>query len=253
MDPEVVDRFRNARFNLVKRGYDRGEVDRFLNQWADWMESLEEDPSTADLVKEELERIGERTSGVLTAAGEAAAKLTEDAEEKASDVREEAKVAANITRMEADRYADEVRGEADDYAQRTRGQADAYATERRTEADEVAEQARADAEMSAGERMHAAKAEAESLVEEGRRKRADLEKVIADLTERRDALLDEIESIAGALTGTASQHRQPRPEPETSVIEEGTESDNGTGPDDATREVATAENVDSRKSSAGEN
>ena len=57
MDPEVVDRFRNARFNLVKRGYDRGEVDRFLSQWADWMESLEDDPSTAaDAVKEELER-----------------------------------------------------------------------------------------------------------------------------------------------------------------------------------------------------
>lgn len=251
MDPEVVDRFRNARFNLVKRGYDRGEVDRFLSQWADWMESLEDDPSTADAIRDELERIGERTSGVLTAAGEAAAKLTEDAEAKAEEVREEAKVASNVTRMEADRYAEETRTDADDYAQRTRGQADAYAAERREEADELAEQARADAEMSAGERMHAAKAEAESLVDEGRRKRADLEKVIADLTERRDSLLDEIESIAGALTGTASQHRQPPTEPATSVIDEA-ESENGDGPDEATREVATAKSSNSGTSSAGE-
>ena len=87
MNPEVVDRFRNARFNLVKRGYDRGEVDRFLNQWADRMESLDDDSSTAEAVKAELERVGERTSGVLTAAGEAAAKLTEDAEAKANELQ----------------------------------------------------------------------------------------------------------------------------------------------------------------------
>ena len=251
MDPEVVDRFRNARFNLVKRGYDRGEVDRFLSQWADWMESLEDEPQTANVVREELERIGERTSGVLTAAGEAAAKLTEDAEAKAKEKIEEAKVASNITRMEADRYAEETRTETDEYVQRTRGQADAYASDRRGEADEIAEQARADAEMSAGERMHAAKAEAESMVEEGRKKRADLEQVIADLSERRDKLLDEIESIAGALTGTASQHRRPPAEPETSVIEEAIESENGDGSDDATAEVATAKSSRARRSSAG--
>lgn len=230
MDPDVVERFRSARFNLAKRGYDRGEVDRFLNQWADWLESLDDEASTADAVKAELERVGERTAGVLTAAGEAAAQLTEDAESKAAKEREEAKVAANITRMEADRYAEEVRGEADDYAQRTRGQADAYASERRGEADEIAEQARADAEMSAGERMHAAKAEAESLVQEGRSKREDLEKVIADLTERRDNLLDEIEKIAGALSGTASEHRGRPSEPATQVLE-GAESADGAAAD----------------------
>lgn len=251
MDPEVVDRFRNARFNLVKRGYDRGEVDRFLSQWADWMESLEDDASAADAVKAELERVGERTSGVLAAAGEAVAKLTEDAEAKAKEKLEQAKVASNITRMEADRYSEETRTEADEYVQRTRGKADAYATDRRSEADEIAEQARADAEMSAGERMHAAKAEAESMVEEGRRKRADLEQVIADLSERRDKLLDEIESIAGALTGTASQHRQRPTEPDTSVIEETIESENGDGSKDATAEVATTESPTARKSSAG--
>jgi hypothetical protein len=106
--------------------------------------------------------------------------------------------------------------------------------------------------MSAGERMHAAKAEAESLVEEGRRKRADLEKVIADLTERRDHLLDEIESIAGALTGTASRHRQPQPEPETSVIEEASESENGDRSEDATVDVAAAKRSSTRGPSAGE-
>ena len=228
MDPEVVDRFRNARFNLVKRGYDRGEVDRFLSQWADWMESLEDDPSTADAVKEELKRVGERTAGVLAAAGEAAAKLTEDAEARASEAREEARVASNVTRVEADRYAEEVRSEADDYAQRTRGQADSYASERRSEADEIADKARADAEMSAGERMHAAKAEAESIVREGREKRADLEKVIEDLTERREKLLDEIERIAGALTGAASEHRNRNTEPATTVLEEAESTDGAT-------------------------
>ena len=186
MDPEVVDRFRNARFNLVKRGYDRGEVDRFLNQWADWLESLDDEPAAADAIRAELERVGERTTGVLTAAGEAAAKLTEDAETEAEKIREEAKVAANVTRMEADRYAEETRSEADEYSERARAEA--------------------------------------------RQKREDLEKVIGDLTERRDDLLDEIESIAGALTGTASEHRrrdegqapdrEAQSEPETTVLEE---------------------------------
>lgn len=238
MDPEVVERFRNARFNQVKRGYDRAEVDRFLSQWADWMESLDEEPRTSEAVMAELELVGERTAGVLTAAGEAAAKLTEDAEAKAAETIEEARVNANVTRMEADRYAEKARTEADDYAERVRGQADGYASERRGEADELAEQARADAELTAGERMDAARAEADALVREGRERREDLEKVIADLDERRNKLLDEIESIAGALAGTASQHRgQPR-DPTTSVLDQ---VDDEAGPDDVTAEAMTAE------------
>jgi hypothetical protein len=75
--------------------------------------------------------------------------------------------------------------------------------------------------------------------------------VIADLTERRDSLLDEIENIAGALTGTASQHRRRPAEPETSVIDEAEESENGAGPEDATREVKTAASARARKPSAG--
>ena len=105
--------------------------------------------------------------------------------------------------------------------------------------------------MTAGERMHAAKAEAESIVEEGRQKRADLEKVIADLTERRDKLLDEIESIAGALTGTASQHRRPRARARDVRHRRAGGREHGDAPEAATAEVATAKQSGSGKSSAG--
>lgn len=230
MEQDSIDRIRSATFNLARRGYDRREVDQFLQRLADWLEGGGEGQAQSEVVQRELERIGQHTAKILTAAGEAAGALKADAENEAREAVDDARIQANAARVEADRYAEATRGEADEYAEATRGKADAYAHEKRQTADAYDEQTRTDADAYAGQTREAAeehakemldeakrraeqtvgaaKTKADSLVAEGRERHENLQQVIADLTERRDMLVDELETIAGSLHGTASQHRQ---------------------------------------------
>jgi DivIVA domain-containing protein len=196
VDQDSVERIRSATFNLARRGYDRREVDTFLQRLADWLEDGGEDQAHSELVQRELERIGQRTAGVLAAAGEAAAALRADAEAEAGEALDEARITANAARIEADRQAERVRGEADDYAQGERGKADAYAHEKRQAAEEEAERLTSEA-----------KQEAARIVGEARRQRKELATVINDLKARRDGLVDELEELASSLAGAASRHR----------------------------------------------
>jgi DivIVA domain-containing protein len=233
VDQDSVERIRSATFNVSRRGYDRREVDTFLQRLADWLEGGGEEQAHSELVQRELERIGQRTAKVLTAAGEAAAALTADAEAEASRRFDEARIAANAARVEAERYAEQTRSEVDAYAEAERGKADAYAQKvrqatdeydqgTRTEADAYAGQTREEVEALAAETREEAEAESKRLVNDAkteaarvlgdvRGQRKDLDTVIADLVERRDQLLDELERIAGSLAGTASEHRHPEP------------------------------------------
>lgn len=233
MDQDSVDRIRSATFNVSRRGYDRREVDTFLQRLADWLEGGGEDQAHSELVQRELERIGQHTAKVLTAAGEAAAALAADADAEASERLDEARIAANAARVEAERYSEQTRGEADEYAEAERGKADAYAQKLREDADSYDERTRTDADAYAGQtreqaealvaemreesaaeaqrRVNDAKSEAARILGDTRRQRKDLEAGIADLVERRDRLLDELERLAGSLAGTASEHRHPEP------------------------------------------
>ena len=212
VDQESLDRIRSATFNLARRGYDKREVDTYLSRLADWLENGAEPVETSDAAKAELERIGERTAKVLSAAGEAAEEIKSDAKAEAREVVEEARVEANAARVEADRFAETTRSEADEYAQEVRGKADAYAQEQREQAGAEAEGIVADA-----------KAEAAKTLEGGRSQREEIKKVIGDLEERRDSLLDELEQLAGALVGTATKHRKPEPPTEQVEAEDGEE------------------------------
>lgn len=252
MEPEALERIRSASFNLERRGYDRAEVDLFLSQLADWLEGLDEESSESEAVQRELERIAERTAKVLTSAGEAGAALRQDAQQRATAMVEEARVQSNALRVDADTYTERVMADADDYMQTTRGKADAYSAEKHSTAEAVEQEATARAEQTVSERLEEARAEADAMVREGRERREDLEHVIADLTTRRDKLLDEMESIAGTLTGTASQHRGRREEIRTEAFDVSPENDpdgyDGSGEtqtldvlDDSTDEVPTAE------------
>ena len=126
---------------------------------------------------------------MLSAAGEAAGSIRSEAEADAAETIEQSRIEANANRVEADDYAERIRAEADDYAQAERGKADAYALRMREEAGE----------------------QAGKIIADGQSRREALEEVIADLAERRDQLLDELEEIAGSIAGTASRARgEPR-------------------------------------------
>jgi DivIVA domain-containing protein len=187
LDPDSIDRIRSATFPTARRGYDTREVDGFLNKLADWLETGGDDQARVELVRRELDRIGDQTGKILTDAHDAGEQLRAEAEDEARRIGEE-------TRLEADR----VQAAADEYASEARAAADSYATQTRAEADRDAEQM-----------VERARAEARRIVDEAARRRRDVEAVISDLEHRRDAAIAEMRRLSSELAGTATHHGAP--------------------------------------------
>jgi DivIVA domain-containing protein len=118
VDWKDLDRLRNPGFSFGRRGYDRHEVDRFLEQLVDWLET----DAARDLghvaITRKLELVGKSTTHVLLAAEKEAEELLRQAE---ADIAE--------LRKQADADAEGVRKAADDYAQKARKDANAEASE----------------------------------------------------------------------------------------------------------------------------
>ncbi|HEX7298425.1 MAG TPA: DivIVA domain-containing protein [Solirubrobacteraceae bacterium] len=178
MDWQDIDRIRVPGFSLSRRGYDRHEVDRFLARLADWLETDAASELGQIAVTRKLELVGKSTAHILMATEQESAELRRNAEEECAQMVSEAEAAALQTREAAD-----------EYAQQTRGQADA-------DARRLAE---------------AADTEARETIEEGERRRGQIEAVIADLEVRRDDALSDLERLRGALAATIADHRQAAP------------------------------------------
>jgi DivIVA domain-containing protein len=217
-----IDRIRNARFSHAVRGYDRYEVDQFLSELADWLESGGGDAAAAERVRDELERVGEQVAGILTEAHDAAAGIRDGA---SSEVRQSL-VNANVT-------AESLRSQADEYAEDTREEADAYARKVRAEADEYAEEVRGRADADAEEARASAQGEAGRIVADANERKHDMEAVISDLADRRDAVLAELERLASGIAGTATRHRDhDRADAESEAQERGQAAEQPSSADD---------------------
>jgi DivIVA domain-containing protein len=228
VDQTSLDRIRNATFPTTRRGYDKHEVEKFLSRLADWLETGAGDESRSDVVKRELEKVGERTGAILAQAEESAQQIRAEAEE-------EARGTVNTANMEAA----ETRTEADNYARETRTSADSYAQQTRQAADEVLATAEAKAQAQTREKLEGAQAQARRIVEEGLQRREDIEAVIADLVRRRDDVLADTQELTGKLTAAVSQHRATpgqdafeRPEELDPLAREGAEEEPGPEPAD---------------------
>ena len=112
MDWKDLDRLRNPGFGLGRRGYDRHEVDRFLEQLVAWLET----DAARDLghvaITRKLELVGKSTTHVLLAAEQEAEELLRQAEADIAELRQQAQADARAVREEADEYAAQVREEA---------------------------------------------------------------------------------------------------------------------------------------------
>jgi DivIVA domain-containing protein len=214
VDQDYVERIRGATFPVALRGYDRHEVQGFLNEVADWLETGGSDEARADLVAPELERIGTQVSNILTEANEAATTMRADAEAEVRHLLAEANRTAEEIREGAERYADETREGADAFAIKTRSEAnsraeelrvdaDAYLAETREEAEAYDRGVRKEADDAAREETDKARAEARRIVEEANRRRAEIERVIGDLEQRRQAVIDELRRLATDVAGAA--------------------------------------------------
>lgn len=228
VDDTSLERIRKATFPASRRGYDRREVEKFLNRLADWLETGGGDQARSDTVRRELERVGERTGAILSEAEDSAQQIRGEAEQEMAQLRTDAVAEADRTRGEADAYAAETRAGADAYAKETRAETDAYAEQTRTDADSYAQQTEADADLYAQqarngaeqeadrtraqaeqdtrEAAEAAEAQARRTVDEGLARRRDIESVIGDLADRRDQAIGELESLRLALEAAISDH-----------------------------------------------
>jgi DivIVA domain-containing protein len=196
VDQTSLDRIRNATFPSVRRGYDKGEVEKFLARLADWLATGAGDESRSDTVKRELERVGQRTGAILAQAEESAQQIRAEAEEEARGTVNTANMQAEETRTEAGTYSTETRTSADSYAQQIRQSAEDEAGKIRAKADQDARQA-----------IENARAQARRIVDEGTQRREDIEAVIADLLRRRDDVLTDTEELSTRLTTAVSEHR----------------------------------------------
>jgi DivIVA domain-containing protein len=113
VDKDSIDRIRAATFPVARRGYEQREVDRFLNRVADWLETGGGDQARSDLVRRELERIGQKTGQILNAANDAAAQIQAEAETAAADIRDAAERLAAERIDAAQRRATEMAEAAD--------------------------------------------------------------------------------------------------------------------------------------------
>lgn len=204
MQQDSIERIRSATFSISRKGYDKREVEDFLTKLADWLETGGADQALSDVIRQELERIGERTGGILAAAHEAADEIRVEIEQEATRVAEEARREGMRARSLADEYAAQTRADADREAEQARQEVHAHAVKARDDADRRS----AEAEERARETIEEAEARAAQIVEEANQRRRDIETVISDLTSRRDSVLDEIRRLTGELSSAVG----PRPE-----------------------------------------
>jgi DivIVA domain-containing protein len=173
MDWNDIDRLREPGFTLARRGYDQREVDRFLASLVDWLET-DAAKNVGDLaVKRKLEFVGKSTSRILLATEEVSDELRKLAEEECVELRSEAEAASLKARHAADEYAKSVRAKADEDAR---------------------------------EAADVARAEAKRIVEEGERRREQIEAVVSELEARRDHTIHELDRLRAELSSTLGTH-----------------------------------------------
>jgi DivIVA domain-containing protein len=217
VDANSIDRIRTADFPLVRKGYDPRQVEAFLNRLADWLETGGGDQARADVVRREIERVGEKTATILATAEDSAQQLRGDAEREVAQMLEQAEADTTRARTEADAYAAKTRddadaysakqrGEADEYAAKERGDADAYAAKTRESTDAEAERKQEVAEQRAAEIVEAAERKASRIVADGTRRRREIERVISDLVAHRNEAVAQARSLVEKLEAAAAAH-----------------------------------------------
>ncbi len=217
MEDNRIDRIRSTTFPLVRKGYDPVQVEAFLGKLADWLEQGGGDEARAQVIRREIDRIGERTASILAGAEDTAQGLRADAEREvaamidaaaseSSKARADADAYAAKIRTDADRYAEAQHAETNKYAEATRHEADAYAAKTRKAADAEAKRSQEVATQRAEEIVEAAERKARRVVNDGNKRRREIETVIGDLVKQRNAIIADANKLATELKAAAAAH-----------------------------------------------
>ena len=153
--PEVT----GVEFSSSRRGYDRVEVDQYVERVSRIVVELEAMRSPDSVIERALADVGEETSAILRRARKAAEEIIADAETHARERTSAAEAQAAELREEADRYSTRVRAEAEQTlrdararAKETDAQAMAQAGQVREDADAYRAQVSSHIEQLARER-----------------------------------------------------------------------------------------------------
>jgi DivIVA domain-containing protein len=153
--PEVT----GVDFSSSRRGYDRDEVDQYVERVSRIVVELEAMRSPDAVIERALADVGEETSAILRRARKAAEEIIADAQAHARDRTAAAEAQARELREDADRYSTRVRAEAEKVlddaraqAEETQAQAASDAHRVRGEADRYREQVSSHIDQLARER-----------------------------------------------------------------------------------------------------
>jgi DivIVA domain-containing protein len=195
MDWTHFEQLRVSGFTMTRRGYDKREVDRFLDSLAEWLETDAANELGDQAVQRKLELVGKSTAHILLTTEKESQELKRTVQAECDDLRQKADAAAKDTRRQAD-----------DYSSTTRSKADEYSSNLRAKTEEEAQRTKA-----------AATEQARKTVEEGDRRRAAAEAVVAELKTQRDDTVAEMERLRSELLSTISKHTtRSAPEPRNS-------------------------------------
>jgi DivIVA domain-containing protein len=173
MDWTHFEQLRVSGFTMARRGYDKREVDRFLESLAEWLETDAATELGDEAVQRKLELVGKSTAHILLTTEKESQELRRRTQAEVTELRDQADAAGKDTRTRADEYAATTRERADEQARRTK---------------------------------EAATEQARKTVEEGDRRRAAAEAVVADLERQRDAIVAELEQMRGEMLATIAKH-----------------------------------------------
>jgi DivIVA protein len=174
MNWNEIERIRRSGFPEARRGYEQRSVDKFVAELADWLETDAAKEIGQLAVTRKLELVGKSTAHILLTAEQESEQMRRRAEDECEAVRSEAEADALATRQAADDYAKKVREKA---------------------------------ELDARQRGDVASAKAKQTVEEGERRRAEIEELVKDLKARRDRVLAELDHLKEEIVATIESHR----------------------------------------------
>jgi DivIVA domain-containing protein len=135
--PEVT----GVEFPSSRRGYDREEVDRYVERVSRIVVELEAMRSPDAVIERALADVGEETSSILRRARKAAEEIIADAENHARERSAAAEAQARELREDADRYSARTRAEAEQVLSNARSEAREIEAQATAEADRVREDA----------------------------------------------------------------------------------------------------------------
>lgn len=181
--PEVTD----VHFSLSRRGYDREQVDRYVERISRIVVELEASRSPDAVIERALADVGEETSAILRRARRAAEEILGEA------------------LADAEKRA----GEADTRARQTRQEAESHGKKVRNEADEVLRQARAEGEQIVAR----ATADAEQRRQEFDRYRQQVLAHVEELAAERHRLIEDLRGLAETFRQSADRALEQVPEP----------------------------------------